>query len=270
MGFVASIPMRSCDLSSPKKHSRLNELRSLMLLRKATCLIPHMGNSSFITIHLPPTVLRCPAQHLAGPSVVSQPTISSAGPTTQYGLSGPPGFSAAPICKPIAHRKKEQHIRPTMLRSCISDNDFQEPAWKMYTGASSSPCREHSLCTKLNTTPSPSSCLVTPNYQQNLILIVQFTRDNNVSVDFDAYGFSVKDYQTRRLLLRCDSTGDLYPVTQQPSTTSTFALITLSPTTWHRRLGHPSDDVHCRLDPRHFIPCNKPKLSALCHSCQLG
>ncbi|GJW70419.1 ribonuclease H-like domain-containing protein [Tanacetum coccineum] len=57
------------------------------------------------------------------------------------------------------------------------------------------------------------------------------------------FSVAVHDYQTRRLLLRCDSTGDLYPVTQQPSTTSTFALITLSPTTWHRRLGHPSDDV---------------------------
>ncbi|GKF12360.1 ribonuclease H-like domain-containing protein, partial [Tanacetum coccineum] len=54
--------------------------------------------------------------------------------------------------------------------------------------------------------------LVTPNIIKNLISVRQFTRDNNVSVDFDAYGFSVKDYQTRRLLLRCDSTGDLYPI----------------------------------------------------------
>ncbi|GJU51147.1 ribonuclease H-like domain-containing protein [Tanacetum coccineum] len=61
------------------------------------------------------------------------------------------------------------------------------------------------------------------------------TRSNN--------NVQVKDYQTRRLLLRCDSTDDLYPVTQQPSNTTTFALLTLSPTTWHRRLGHPSDDV---------------------------
>ncbi|GJS94991.1 ribonuclease H-like domain-containing protein [Tanacetum coccineum] len=52
-----------------------------------------------------------------------------------------------------------------------------------------------------------------------------------------------QDYQTRRLLLRCDSTGDLYPVTQQPSSTTTFALLSLSPTTWHRRLGHPSEDL---------------------------
>ncbi|GJR75218.1 ribonuclease H-like domain-containing protein [Tanacetum coccineum] len=103
-----------------------------------------------------------------------------------------------------------------------------------------------------------------------MILVRQFTRDNNVSVDFDAYGFSVKDYQTRRLLLRCDSTGDLYPVTQQPSSTTTFALLSLSPTTWHRRLGHPSEDVLRRLESSHFISYNKTKLPALCHACQLG
>ncbi|GJU71557.1 hypothetical protein Tco_1262962 [Tanacetum coccineum] len=41
-------------------------------------------------------------------------------------------------------------------------------------------------------------------------IVHQFTRDNDVSVGFDAYGFSIKDYQTGQLLLRCDSTGDLY------------------------------------------------------------
>ncbi|GJS59958.1 ribonuclease H-like domain-containing protein [Tanacetum coccineum] len=79
-----------------------------------------------------------------------------------------------------------------------------------------------------------------------------------------------REHILRRLCSRCDSTGDLYPVTQQPSTTSTFALLTLSPTTWHRRLGHPSDDVLRRLESSHFISCNKSKLSALCHACQLG
>ncbi|GKE44784.1 hypothetical protein Tco_1472068 [Tanacetum coccineum] len=59
--------------------------------------------------------------------------------------------------------------------------------------------------------------LVTPHIIKNLISVRQFTRDNDVFVEFDAYGFSVKDYQTGRLLLRCDSTGDLYPVIQQPS-----------------------------------------------------
>ncbi|GJV88093.1 hypothetical protein Tco_1532031 [Tanacetum coccineum] len=58
---------------------------------------------------------------------------------------------------------------------------------------------------------------VTPHIIKNLISVGQFTRDNDVSIEFNAYGFLVKDYQTGRLLPRCDSTGDLYPVTQQPS-----------------------------------------------------
>ncbi|GKC96051.1 ribonuclease H-like domain-containing protein, partial [Tanacetum coccineum] len=56
--------------------------------------------------------------------------------------------------------------------------------------------------------------------------------------------FSVKDYQTRRLLLHYGSTRDLYTVTHQPSLPSTFALLSLSPTTWHRCLGHPGEDVY--------------------------
>ncbi|GJT44449.1 ribonuclease H-like domain-containing protein [Tanacetum coccineum] len=61
--------------------------------------------------------------------------------------------------------------------------------------------------------------LVTSNIIKNLISVRQFTRDNKCSIDFDEYGFSVKDYWTRRLLLRCNSTGDLYPFL--PSTIST-------------------------------------------------
>ncbi|GJY07660.1 hypothetical protein Tco_0374714 [Tanacetum coccineum] len=40
-------------------------------------------------------------------------------------------------------------------------------------------------------------------FDRDYLNAVYQLRDNNVSVDFDAYGFSVKDYQTRRLLLRC-------------------------------------------------------------------
>ncbi|GJZ55655.1 ribonuclease H-like domain-containing protein [Tanacetum coccineum] len=112
--------------------------------------------------------------------------------------------------------------------------------------------------------------LVTPHIIKNLIFICKFTRGNDVSIEFDAYGFSVKDYQTRRLILRCDSTGDLYSVTQQSSTHSPFALLSFSCTTWHRRLGHPDEDVLRRLESSNFISCNKSNSSTLCHACQFG
>ncbi|GJY62275.1 ribonuclease H-like domain-containing protein [Tanacetum coccineum] len=169
----------------------------------------------------------------------------------QYGLSGPPGFGS-PNMKPIAPPQASHQA--TMLPHAFQTMTLQEPAWNMDTGASSHLAENTGMLTSFsnpsmyksvfvgNGQPIPVThtghsllhtlhkplhlhhVLVTPNIIKNLISVRQFTRDNNVSVDFDAYGFSVKDYQTRRLLLRCDSTGDLYPVTQQPSTTSTFAL----------------------------------------------
>nr|GEV21432.1 ribonuclease H-like domain-containing protein [Tanacetum cinerariifolium] len=47
----------------------------------------------------------------------------------------------------------------------------------------------------------------------------------------------IPDFWTRHILLRCDSSGDLYPVTK-PSTIPT-ALFSTSSATWHQRLGHP-------------------------------
>ncbi|GKA36305.1 ribonuclease H-like domain-containing protein [Tanacetum coccineum] len=66
--------------------------------------------------------------------------------------------------------------------------------------------------------------------------------DNNCIVEFDAFGFSVKDFLTRHTLLRCDSSGDLYPVTS-PSLTP-HALLSVSSSTWHQRLGHPGEEIY--------------------------
>ncbi|GJW52933.1 ribonuclease H-like domain-containing protein [Tanacetum coccineum] len=75
------------------------------------------------------------------------------------------------------------------------------------------------------------------------------------------------DFITRRVLLRCDSTGELYPVTK-PSTIP-HAFLT-SQYTWHQRLGHPGSEVLRRLVSSDSISCNKEKLLILCHACQLG
>ncbi|GJR64493.1 ribonuclease H-like domain-containing protein [Tanacetum coccineum] len=110
--------------------------------------------------------------------------------------------------------------------------------------------------------------LVTPNIIKNLISVRKFTRDNNCTIKFDAFGFSVKDFLTRHILLRSDSSGDLYPVTKL--STLPAAFVSTSSTTWHQRLGHPGDDVLRSLSSRHFISCNKVKSTHICHACQLG
>ncbi|GJV62128.1 ribonuclease H-like domain-containing protein [Tanacetum coccineum] len=124
---------------------------------------------------------------------------------------------------------------------------LQDPAnanWHMDTGASShlNSCA-HNLSTIFNSrmypsvlvgdwksipvtntghstlpTPSPplhlNNVLVTPNIVKILICVCQFVRENKCTIKFDEFGFSVKDFRTCQILLRCDST-DLWtsPIT---------------------------------------------------------
>jgi hypothetical protein len=77
--------------------------------------------------------------------------------------------------------------------------------------------------------------LVSPSIVKNLISVRKFTRDNFVSIEFDPFGFSVKDLATKTLLHRSNSDGDLYPWISSPT-----ALSILGGNIWHQRLGHPS------------------------------
>jgi hypothetical protein len=57
-----------------------------------------------------------------------------------------------------------------------------------------------------------------------LVSVRQLTRDNNVSIEFDPTGFSVKDLPTRTVMLRCESSGALYPLRLPPQLGSPSAL----------------------------------------------
>ncbi|GJT34652.1 ribonuclease H-like domain-containing protein [Tanacetum coccineum] len=164
--------------------------------------------------------------------------------------------------------------QPTPLPSAFSTMPLQDPTWHMDTGASSHlNFNASNLSTIFDKRLFPSvhvgdgksipvtntghsiipshhrplhlhNVLVTPNIIKNLISVRQFTRDNNCTIEFDAFGFSVKDYLTRHILLRCDSSSDLYPVTK-PST-SPIAFLSTSASTWHQRLGHPGYPAYHR------------------------
>ncbi|GJZ53376.1 ribonuclease H-like domain-containing protein [Tanacetum coccineum] len=69
-----------------------------------------------------------------------------------------------------------------------------------------------------------------------------------------------------KVLLRCDSTSDLYPVTKPSPHPHAFLT---SQHTWHQRLGHPGSEVFRRLISRNSISCNKEKPPILFHACQL-
>ncbi|GJX29982.1 ribonuclease H-like domain-containing protein [Tanacetum coccineum] len=57
---------------------------------------------------------------------------------------------------------------------------------------------------------------------------------NSRNIEFDPFGFSVKDFQTRQVLLRYDSTGPLYPVTNPSQYLRSITS---------QCLGHPGNDA---------------------------
>nr|GEW50765.1 ribonuclease H-like domain-containing protein [Tanacetum cinerariifolium] len=109
--------------------------------------------------------------------------------------------------------------------------------------------------------------LITPNIVKNLISARQFVFNNHCIVEFDPFGFSVKDFQTHRVLLRCDSTGPLYPFANPLPIPQVYLT---SQYTWHQRLGHPGSEVLRSVISNNSISCNKEKSLVLCHACQLG
>jgi hypothetical protein len=106
--------------------------------------------------------------------------------------------------------------------------------------------------------------LVVPSLVRNLLSVRQFTRDNHCTIEFDAFGFSVKDLQTRCVILRSNSSDGLYAVPATPQ-----ANLATSTNLWHHRLGHPRATTLDLLRQNNFISCNK-SAHTLCHSCQLG
>ena len=98
----------------------------------------------------------------------------------------------------------------------------------------------HASFPSTSTPLSLSNVLVSPNLIKNLVSVKQFTRDNPVTVEFDMFGFSVKDSRTRMVLHRCDSPGDLYPVHSTPSTSAAPVALATGVDLWHARLGHPN------------------------------
>ncbi|KAK4361197.1 hypothetical protein RND71_020149 [Anisodus tanguticus] len=81
-----------------------------------------------------------------------------------------------------------------------------------------------------------------PNLIKNLVYVRKFTTDNWVSVNVNPFGFSVKDFKTGIPLMRCNSRGDLYPITHVSSLSSQalpYTFAALAHSLWHARLGHP-------------------------------
>jgi histone deacetylase 1/2 len=85
-------------------------------------------------------------------------------------------------------------------------------------------------------------------------------------VEFDPFGCSVKDLPTRSEIVRCNSTGQLYPLLPSASA----LLASSSSSLWHQRLGHPGPEALSKLTHSATIKCTTSTPDGLCHACQLG
>jgi hypothetical protein len=117
---------------------------------------------------------------------------------------------------------------------------------------------------------SLNNVMIAPGIIKNLISVRSFTRDNWVSIEFDPFGFSIKDLLTEMVLLRCDSTSDLYPLRMTSSSTSGHNILSIQLTgdMWHARLGHPGHRQLSQILRSFDFTCSKDTHS--CSACQLG
>jgi hypothetical protein len=121
-----------------------------------------------------------------------------------------------------------------------------------------------------NSTPlSLNNVLVSPHLVQNLVSVKTLSRDNSVTVEFDEFGFSVKDARTRMVLHRSESPGDLYPVQPSPSTHAAPRALSAGVDLWHARLGHPSSTSLRQIMRGFSFSCNKLAAHS-CDACRLG
>ncbi|GJY79980.1 ribonuclease H-like domain-containing protein [Tanacetum coccineum] len=162
------------------KESNTDEILAKLLARLG------MNNTMVSTAHM-----------VASPTTVSAQQPSSGPTAIPVGVIGPTAPSEQATILPNAFIAETLH-------------DPTTGAWNMDTGASSHLNSSVSILVtntghSILSTPTKSlhlnNVLIIPHIVKNLIYVHQFVRDNNCTVEFDAFGFSVKDFMARRVLL---------------------------------------------------------------------
>lgn len=83
-----------------------------------------------------------------------------------------------------------------------------------------------------------NNVLLTPKIIENRLSVRHFTTDNPVSMEFDPFGLSMKDFPTKAELLWWNSIEDLHPIFS-PATPVALTVAKLT-ALWHQCLGHPA------------------------------
>jgi histone deacetylase 1/2 len=124
----------------------------------------------------------------------------------------------------------------------------------------------------INTNSRPlllNDVLHVPKTTKNLLSVHKLTRDNDVFIEYHPWYFLVKDRLTRRVLARGSSRGGLYPFGPGAAASRKFSFsATTSSELWHRRLGHPAQQVVQQIIRAFNLPCvSRSKNNPVCDAC---
>lgn len=116
--------------------------------------------------------------------------------------------------------------------------------------------------------------LCCPALTHNLLSIQQFIKDNPCLIEFSSDDVSIKDQRSKATLLRCSSSHGLYTIPGSISSSSSPVALSaqVSPTLWHRRLGHANSSILRTLSSQQNISLSKTveSVPCLCLACQIG
>ena len=154
---------------------------------------------------LGPAPTRPQQAHIAG--TVLQPTTDFSEAFNTMTIGDPAAANWYMDSEATAHLASSSGILDSVLKhstgnSVVVGNGSSIPITHSGSTSLSSPSRFLSL----------NNVLVAPNIIKNLISVRRFTNDNWCSIEFDPFGFSIKDLNTRKTLLRSESKGDLYSI----------------------------------------------------------
>ncbi|GAA0185079.1 hypothetical protein LIER_32367 [Lithospermum erythrorhizon] len=179
--------------------------------------------------------------------------LTSGRPTWGGSLQGlnPPDLNWYMDTRVTSHMTSDRGTLPSYFNSRNHNNIF-------VGNDHSIPIRGYGLTLLL--TPNPplqlNNVLHVPQIIKNLIYVRKFITYNCVSIKFDPFDFSVKDFLTGTWIPKSNSAVELYPLTSTKRPTSIhYNLSSLTPRLWHERLGHPGTPVLASLRKNNFIKC---------------
>lgn len=110
-----------------------------------------------------------------------------------------------------------------------------------------------------------SQLLHTPNISHNLISIHKLTKDNNISLHFDAFGYKIFN-QFNHCIHQGPITNGLYPLTLSSSDHRALTTSLTPALRWHRRLGHPHSGTMSIIS-KTYPELHVPMELSSCFSC---